>query len=962
MTPERWRQVEEIFHAALTRSDHDRAAFLANACAGDEALLREVKSLLAQPASGGGALDGPAVAVAAQMVNDIGASQLTGRRVGGYDVHARIGAGGMGEVYRARDTKLGRDVAIKILPPRFTSDPDRLARFEREARMLASLNHPHIGAIYGLEDADGVRALVLELVDGETLADRIARGPIPLHDTLALARQIADALEAAHEKGIVHRDLKPANIKITPEGVVKVLDFGLAKAASGDTASADLTQSPTMTVGGTREGVILGTAAYMSPEQAKGRPADKRADVWAFGIVLYEMLTGRPAFAGDTLADVIAKVIEREPDWSALSASTPVRLRELLRRCVRKDPKTRLQAVGDARVQIDELIGGATDEAAAVATQPRVQPSTSRAWMVVAALSLAMAAALAVPATLYLRRGASEPLLSRFEIHTPPTSDSVSFALSADGRQLAFVATAEGTSRLWVRPIDQVTAQPLPGTEGASYPFWSPDGRAIGFFADGKLKRIDLGSNVAQILADARNGRGGTENPDGVVVFAPDGGGGLMRVLPGGTPVPATHPALGRGTHRWPQFLPDGRHFLFYGSTGQVGSAGIYVGTLDGGDPTRVLTVDTAVVYAPPGVLLWVNDGVLVAQRFDPARVAVSGEPIPVAHGVGIDEGIFRGAFAVSSSGVLAHRASRGERRQLTWVNRAGVPLGTVGRPDENGLSGAELAPDGKRVAVMRTEQGNTDVWLIDTGRDFSRRFTLHPGNDGGPLWSSDGMRVVFGSGRNGPVNLFEKAADGAGEDRTLLTTEEPKLALDWSRDGQWLLYNVRHPKTGLDIWAAQMARDGKRIPVRETTFDETAGQFSPDGRWVAYQSNESKPAQIYIQPFSEPGGPRQVTTAGGTQPRWSPDGKELFYVGLDGSLMAVPIAVGADRHVDSGAAVKLFRTQLATGRNINSGGLGSSAQYAVAPGGRFLVNMTLEPATASPITIVLNWDAALKK
>ena len=381
MTPERWRRVEELYHAALTRSESDRTAFLAHACAGDEALLREVQSLLTQPSSGRGFLDGPAVAVAAQMVSDIGRSALTGRRLGAYQVHARIGAGGMGEVYRARDTKLGRDVAIKILPPHFTSDPERLARFEREARVLASLNHPHIGAIYGLEDADGVRALVLELVDGETLADRIARGPIPLNDTLTIARQIADALEAAHEKGIVHRDLKPANIKITPDGVVKVLDFGLAKMASSDAVTVDLTQSPTLTVGGTKEGVILGTATYMSPEQAKGRPADKRADVWAFGVVLYEMLTGRRAFEGETISEVLAKVIEREPDWTTLPASTPPRLRELLRRCLRKDPKTRLQAIGDARVQIEELISGATDETAAVvATQPRAQRGARLAW------------------------------------------------------------------------------------------------------------------------------------------------------------------------------------------------------------------------------------------------------------------------------------------------------------------------------------------------------------------------------------------------------------------------------------------------------------------------------------------------------------------------------------------------------------------------------------------------------
>ena len=477
-----------------------------------------------------------------------------------------------------------------------------------------------------------------------------------------MARQIADALEAAHEKGIVHRDLKPANIKITTDNVVKVLDFGLARVVIGDASAADETHSPTITVGGTREGSILGTAAYMSPEQARGRPADKRADVWAFGVVVYEMMTGRPAFAGETISEVIAKVIEREPDWSALPAATPPRLRELLRRCVRNDPKTRLQAIGDARVQVDELIGGVPDEpVTTVVTQPRAQRG-ARYLMIVAALSLLLAAALAVPAALYFRRVVPEPLVTRFEIPTPPTSDPVSFALSADGRQLAYVATADDVPRLWVRPLDQVTARPLPGTEGARYPFWSPNGRAIGFFADGKLKKIDLGSGETQPVADAPAGRGGTWNHDDVIVFAPAGFGVLLRVMAtGGTPVPVTRLPSGQGSHRFPQFLPDGRHFLFLGGTGQGDEQDMYVGTLEGGESKRVLAARSVAVYAPPAWLLWVEEGVLVAQRFDPTRAVVSGEPIPVVQDVGLDEGVYRGAFAVSATGVLAHRASVGD-------------------------------------------------------------------------------------------------------------------------------------------------------------------------------------------------------------------------------------------------------------------------------------------------------------
>jgi serine/threonine protein kinase len=957
MSKARWQRIQHLYHEALARPANARERFLREMCDGDAALLNEVQSLLDQPISAERFL----------VTGDSGADAddtfvvRVGQRLGVYQFQALIGRGGMGEVYRARDTRLGRDVAMKILPRLFTSDPDRLARFEREARVLASLNHPHIGAIYGLEDADGVRALVLELVNGETLADRIARGPIPLNEMLTIARQMADALEAAHEKGIIHRDLKPANIKITPDGGVKVLDFGLAKAASCDAAPADLTQSPAMTVGGTREGVILGTAAYMSPEQARGKPVDKRADIWAFGCVLYEMLTGRPAFKGESISDVLAKVIEREPDWTALPASTPPRLRELLRRCLRKDLKTRLQSIGDTRVQIEELISGATEETATtVATQPRAQRS-ARFALIVAALSLVITAALAVPATLYLRRVVPEPFPTRFEIPTPPTSDPVSFALSADGRQLAFVATSEGASRLWVRPLDQVTAQPLAGTEGASYPFWAPDGRAIGFFADGKLKRIDLGSGGPQVLADASSGRGGTWNRDGVLVFAPTPGGVMMRVMAtGGTPVAVTRLAPGQAGHRWPQFLPDGRHFLFF--AGRQPDQGVYVGTLDGGEPTRVLAADTAAVYAPPGALLWVHQGVLVAQRFDPAREVVNGEPIPVAQAVGLDDGVFRGAFAVSATGVLAHRAGRGERRQLGWVDRAGVAQGTVGPPDEDGLSSPELAPDGRRVAVYRTVQGNTDVWLIDIGRDVPSRLTFDASIEASPLWSPNGRRVVFASLRNGAFDLFEKAASGAGDEQPLLVTGEPKTPMAWSSNGQFLLYGMQHPKTGADLWALSLAGDRKPFPVVQTPVDEMAGQFSPDARWVAYESNESRLVQIYVRPFPGPGSPRQMSTAGGRQPRWRPDGKELFYVAADARLMAVPIGVGADpQTLEVGAPVPLFRTRLASGANILVGPQ-SKPQYAVASDGRFLMNMAVEGATAPPITVVLNWDAALKK
>ena len=948
MADERWAQISRIYNDAAALAPVDRAAFVRSACGDDVVLRAEIESLLVDDSR-----------VKALLDSKGSHRTLVGQRIGGYEIRSLLGVGGMGEVYRARDPKLGRDVAIKTLPRLFTTDPDRLARFEREARVLASLNHPHIGGIYGFEDASGVRALVLELVEGDTLAERLGKGPIRVSEALQIARQIAEALEAAHEKGIVHRDLKPANIKLTNGGMVKVLDFGLAKADFADPAT-DVTRSPNATADGTREGVILGTAAYMSPEQAKARPADKRSDVWAFGVVLYEMLTGRPAFDGETISDVLAKVIEREPDWAALPASTPPRLRELLRRCFRKDPKMRLQAIGDARVQIEELISGATEETA-TATAPAER--RTRAVLILAALSLVMAAALAIVATRYFRRDVPAPLLTRFEITTPPTTDPISLALSSDGRQLAFVATLEGRPRLWVRPLDQLRAQPLAGTEGASYPFWAPDGRAIGFFANGKLKRIDLGSGGLQELANAPSGRGGTWNRDDVLVFAPDVAGDLMRMMArGGTPTAVARHGSVPGA-RWPQFLPDGRHFLFF-VYGRPQTRGVYIGTLDGAEPTPILAAETAAVYAPPGVLLWVQEGVLVAQRFDPVSHVVGDEPIPVAQAVGMDVGLLRGAFAVSATGVLVHRAGRGERRQLTWVDRAGIALGTVGPDDWEGLANPELAPNEQRIAVNRTVRGNPDVWLIDTGRDLQTRFTFDASSDGHPLWSPDGGRVVFRSLRNGPWDLFWKAASGAGDEQLLLETEEFKSPLSWSPDGQVLLYEIQYPKTGLDLWALPLGGDRKPFPVADSPSDETSGQFSPDGRWLAYQSNESKTSQIYVRPFRGSGGPWQVSsTEGGSQPRWRPDGRELFYVAPDARLMAVPIAVGTDSQtLEPGAPVPLFRTQLASGAGGNVSGLMSKPQYAVASDRRFLMNVSVEGATAAPITVVLNWDVALKR
>jgi len=855
----------------------------------------------------------------------------------------------MGEVYRARDTKLGREVAIKVLPHLFTSDPERLVRFEREARMLAALNHPHIGAIYGLEDADGVRALVLELVEGDTLADRIQRGRLPVDEALTIARQIADALDTAHEKGIIHRDLKPANIKVTPDGVVKVLDFGLAKAVAGDGSSPDLSQSPTVTGDGTRVGIILGTAAYMSPEQARGKTVDTRTDIWAFGCVLYEMLAGRVAFPGETTSDTVAAVLGREPDWHALPAATPEAIQRLLRRSLQKDLKIRLRDIADARLEIDDA------RSEPRSADPGAAPLRRRerlAWMAgVGVLSLVAAAVAA-----WALRPTTPPSEVHLEINTPPVSDPTdlpSLAISPDGQKLVFVAAVNGQPQLWVRQLDSVEARPIPGTAGAFHPFWSPDNGSVAFFADGMLKRIELAGGLVRTLTEATVGFGGAWNREGVILLARNPASPIARIsAAGGPPADVTRLEASHAGHSFPQFLPDGRHFLYY-VNGAPETRGVYVDQLDGSASRKLFDADTAAVYVSAH-LLFVRGATLFAQGFNVSRLEVTGSPFPLATGVmgSMLEGR-PAALSAAAGGAIAFRlGSARADRQFVWVDRSGKEIGTVGAVDPF-MTSPSGSPDAGSLAFLRRVNGNSDIWLLETRRGVLGRFTDNAAEDIFPVWSRDGSRIVFTSNRNGTNDLYQKRTTGVGVEELLLPGgPEESFACDWSPDGQFLLYQKRSAKTGFDLWALPLGGDAKAMPVIQTQFDERDAQFSPDGKQIAFYSNQSGQFEVYVQPFPGPGTPLPVSTRGGAQVRWRPDGRELFYIALDGRLMAAPIQVSADGQLVVGIPVALFATHV--GRVLPTIG----AQYIVSPDGqRFLMNTLVLDASPTPIRLILNWQ-----
>ena len=868
-----------------------------------------------------------------------------GTRIGSYEVVGLLGAGGMGEVYRATDTRLKREVALKVLPAHVANDRERLARFQREAEVLASLNHPHIAQVYGLEDG----ALVMELVDGDDLSQRIGHGAIPADEALLIAKQIAGAIEAAHEAGVIHRDLKPANIKVRADGTVKVLDFGLAKALDHSPTHSTpntLANSPTITSPDvTGRGVILGTAAYMSPEQARGKPVDRRTDVWAFGVILFEMLTGQRPFKGETVSDSVAAILKTDPDWNALPADTPFLIKRLLRHCLNRDPRERLGDIRDARIEITEAL-------AEPAGEPMPAPRRARLPWAIGATSLALVAGLVgafAGGVAQITPAVAEPQVIRFSLSPPDdVRSSLRPVVSPDGRHVAFMgASRNGIVSLWVHSLSTAASRQIPGTErilAVASAFWSPDSRSIGFFADGKLKRVDLDQGAPVVIGDAVNGRGGTWNQDGEIIFSLTAGPLLRVKAAGGTQTPLTKLDAGSRSHRVPHFLPDGRHFVFMAIGGA--ETRLLLGSLDDSSVRELRVIETLAGIVPPDLVLFTTGGQLMAQQLDVVAGGLVGDRMPVGE-VGATPTQQAWASA-SAGGVLVYRRNpTGDRVVLAWVDRRGAVTRLPLAPGAYGDPG--LSPDGRQLALSIRDESGEHIWVYDLARGSLGKRTFDDVNSY-PIWSRDGTSLTFsrGNGQNGP--LQQVAADGSGRAAALVSNESQpgqKIATSWSEDGQLLAFQF-----GQDVLVR--ARDGAIRPALVTGAFEREARFAPNGRWMAYRSNETGRDEVYVQSYPTGGGKWQISTEGGAQPMWSPDGKELFYKSGD-RMMAVAVALQPT--FKAGVPRLLFQMPLPE-RTI-----GDPSRYAVSPDGqRFLVTTTDDGGAAedAPVHVMLNWRTAI--
>jgi serine/threonine protein kinase len=904
-------------------------------------------------------------------------SLAAGTRLGPYEVGAQIGAGGMGEVYRATDTNLGRDVAIKVLPAALAQDAERLARFEREARTLASLNHPNIAIVHGLERSQGTIALVMELVEGATLADRIAVGAIPVEETLPIARQIAEALEAAHEQGIVHRDLKPANVKVRPDGTVKVLDFGLAKAieASGDASargSASLSLSPTITTPAmTQMGVILGTAAYMSPEQARGQQADRRADIWAFGCVVYEMLTGRAVFDGKTVSDVLAGVLRADLEWKQLPPAIHPRVRSMIERCLARDVRNRYQGIADARVDIETALSDPTGASVNVAPAETITPSSARRWAVLAAVAI-LAAALGAVATraLYSPAETTANGAVRFGISPPSATlfdafaiDSIPIAISPNGRYIAFITRATSSaSQLWVQALDAERPQLLQGTEDALAPFWSPDSEWIAFYAGGNLKKIRRTGGEAQtIIATRARGAGGSAwSPDNTILFksgrfeAP-----FLAVSAQGGPVsPATRLGAGETTHTWASFLPDGKRFV-YRAWG--GKEGIYLASLDGGEPRLLLPevgdVERGLAYVP-GFLLFVRDGTLIARRFDEARLEVLNEEFRIVDAIPVCCGSWD-PWSVSGNGVLVYWASPlGHDAVVRQYARDGTATTVINTPAR--YSGLSLSPDDRRVSFTRfLPSGLRDIWIRDLSREVETRLTFD-GDSFSPVWSRDGTQIAFGSGRGIAPDVYTSNAVGGGSDEAKrVTARSPTVEMpgSWAADGRAIVYTSDNLDGQADVRRVQLPDNKEERLSISGPFNDGYPRVSPNGEWIAYVTDASGRPEVWLASYPAGDNRTPVSRGGGMMPEWrTSDGGELYYISLDQQLMAVSIKTTASR-IEVGPPSAIVRVPDLT---PNLEWLYRSSYAPSRDGRHFLVEVLAPGVTQPPLQVIVNWPALL--
>lgn len=886
-------------------------------------------------------------------------SLSSGTKLGRYEIRSQIGAGGMGEVYRARDEKLNREVAVKVLPAAFSEHPDRLHRFEQEAQATGTLNHPNILAVYDVGTHDGAPYVVSELLEGETLRDRLNESRLPPRRAIDYGTQIARGLAAAHEKGIIHRDVKPDNIFLTNDDRVKILDFGLAKLvqpAPNEVAQTDIATRKVHTDPGT----VMGTTGYMSPEQVRGRATDHRSDIFSFGAVLYEMVSGRRAFHGDSAIETLNAILKEEPpDLGSSGVDAPPALERVVWHCLEKSPERRFQSASDVAFALEALSGVTSHPSQA--TTISVAPGLHRqilsrerlVWLLACLLLLITAAAFAIA---YLRRPQSTDRVIKLALAVPEVSSNPSrITVSPDGRRVVFLANnSEGKQVLWLRSLDTLSTKLVDGTEGALSPFWSPDSSYVGFFANRKLLKTAADGGRPQVLCDVSEDRGGAWSSNGTILFS--GAEGLYRVpAQGGQPALATKVTEREEGHRWPYFLPDGQHFIFLADAATAEDHHIRLGSLDSQESQILFGAISRIAYAPPGYLLYVSQGALVAQPFDVSALKTTGDPTTIAEHV-VDLGLnHEFDFSVSDNGVLAYQAGN-PITQLTWLNREGKKLETVGEPGDYAC--VSLSPDEKRAAVTINDADGrvADVWQVDLARGSSSRLTFDPAGDGSPAWSSDGTKIVFSSSRaaNGQVNLYIKSANGSGDDQLLYQADSEKFPTSCSSDGQYIAFENWASKSKATVWLLPTTNGSQPRPLLQSSaFDQVQPQFSPDAHFIAYTSDESGRLEIYVQPFPLTGEKWQISLNGGDHPLWRKDGKELFYTTSDGKLMAVEIKTGSK--FESSVPKQLFQGSIKF--------TGDGWSFAPSKDGqKFLVNAYAANNNSSPLNIVLNWTAELKQ